>query len=102
MDVDERFEKQPLVEKSGATPMPVCTLLSDGSLRVEGSRVGLVELHRMLLMHASAIAERTVQRAAAMEQVLARIEQRFSGFDADTARALASVLGQTPPDDQAG
>jgi hypothetical protein len=76
-------------------PTPVCTLFSDGGIRVEnGVGLTLIELQRLMLASVLSISDRTVQRGAAMERVLAGIQQRFDGFDPETEDAIATVLGQ--------
>jgi hypothetical protein len=91
-DHPERPEKIQIHEK----PVPVCTLFADGSLKVEGKGIGLLELQHLMLGAVASISERTLKRAAGMEQVLSMVQQRFGGFDEATEQAMATVLGQTP------
>jgi hypothetical protein len=97
-DAENRPEPQPekatLKPRPQRQPAPVCTLFDNGQLRVEPSGIGLAELHRLLLGAAAQITERTLQRALAMERVLSAVQQRFDGFDAETAKAMAAALGQ--------
>jgi hypothetical protein len=90
-DVEEQSERIKVTPK----PVPICTLFEDGSLKVVGRGIGLLELQRLLLSASGSIAERTLQRAAAMEQVLTMVQQRFDGFDPATEKAMAAVLGHT-------
>jgi hypothetical protein len=89
-DVEERPEKTTLKPKA----VPICTLFADGSLKVEGQGIGLIELQKILLSSVASISERTLQRAAAMEHVLTMVQQRFDGFDPATEKAMTTVLGQ--------
>ena len=92
-DAQGSDDKTHLTPKAGAQPIPICTVMSDGSLKVQAPQIPLVELNRILLGAAGILTERTVQRAAAMERVLSSINQRFDGFDADTEQAIAAALG---------
>jgi hypothetical protein len=103
-DVDQRFvsgEDQPARTKltpRPAEPIQVCSLFSDGGIRVEqGSGLSLIELQRILFTAALSITDRTIQRGAAMERVLAGIHARYEGLDAETEQAIATVLGQRQP-----
>jgi hypothetical protein len=92
-DAEGRDDKVHLTPKVEAQPIPVCTVMSDGSLKVQAAQIPLVELNRLLLSAAGILTERTVQRAASMERVLASVQRRFDGFDAETETAIATVLG---------
>jgi hypothetical protein len=92
-DAQGSDDKTHLTPKEQVQPIPVCTVMSDGSLKVQASQIPLVDLSRLLLSAAGVLTERTVQRAAAMERVLVSISQRFDGFDAETEKAIATVLG---------
>jgi hypothetical protein len=93
MDIEGIGEKTTVSTKAGTQPIPVCVVMSDGSLKVQAPQIPLVELHRVLLQAASILTERTVQRASAMERVLLSVHQRFDGFDDETAQSMAAVLG---------
>lgn len=92
---DPQDEKITLTPRLQRQPVAVATLFDSGQLRVEPCGIGLTELHRLLLGAAAQITDRTLQRAVAMERVLVAVQQRFDGFDAETAQAIAAVLGQS-------
>jgi hypothetical protein len=97
-DKPEKPGKARLTPKAPPPPVPVCTLMSDGSVALEDEqkRIPLLELNRLLLSASAVITERTAQRAAAMESVLGVVQARFDGFDPQTEKAMATVLGQVP------
>jgi len=95
VETPEPPDKVTLTPRPQRQPVPVCTLYDTGQFRVEPGTVGLLELYRLLLGAAAQITDRTLQRAVAMERVLATVQQRFQGFDPETAEAIAAVLGQT-------
>jgi purine nucleoside permease len=94
-DAEAREGKQHLTPKPGAEPIPVVTVMSDATVKVQQPQMPLVDLNRVMLMASAILTERTVQRAAAMERLLQSIQQRFDGFDPATQQAFAAVLGQT-------
>jgi hypothetical protein len=83
-------------------PIPLCTVMSDGSIKVQSPQTPLVDLNRTLLYASATLTERTVQRAAAMEQVIVSVQRRFDGFDDQTTHAMAAVLGQVPAPESGG
>jgi hypothetical protein len=90
----EPAEKLTLTPRQ-AEPTPVCTLFSDGGIRVEqGTGLSLMELQRLMLASVLSISDRTVQRAVAMERVISMIQERYDGFDPETEQAIGTVLGQ--------
>jgi hypothetical protein len=101
--MDQEFDqvRQKVTPREVAPAEPICTLFKDGSMRVEGQQVALVELQRCLLGAALTVTGQTVQRATMMEQVLRRMRDRYDGFDTETNDALVSILGpvvaQPPP-----
>lgn len=84
--------KATLSPRPEAKPVPICTVMSDGSIQVVGKGIGAVELNRLLLATAAAVTDRAVTQAVALQRVLAMINSRFDGFDEETAQAIASVL----------
>jgi hypothetical protein len=86
-------EKITLTPKPGAQPIPLCTVMSDGQVKVQAPQIPLVELNSALLQASSIITDRLVQRAAAMERVIRSVHMRFDGFDPETEQAIAAVLG---------
>jgi hypothetical protein len=100
-DIDGQFgrgEEEPAkttLTQRKPEPAPVCTVFSDGAIRVESNTgLSLVELQRLLLASALSITDRTVQRGAAMERVLMLIQSRYDGFDPEVEHSIATVLGQ--------
>jgi hypothetical protein len=92
-DAEGGEKKITLTPKARAQPIPICTVMSDGQVKVPDPQMPLSELNRMLLTASGLITERLLQRAGAMEQVIRSIGQRFDGFDPETETAIAAVLG---------
>lgn len=86
-------EKISLTPKPGAQPIPLCTVMSDGQVKVQAPQIPLVELNQALLTASNIITGRLVQRAAAMERVIRSLQQRFDGFDPETEQLMIAVLG---------
>jgi hypothetical protein len=74
-------------------PVPVCTLMSDGTFRVELTGVSIDSLQQLMLSAASSIMSMTIKRAVDMESALRRVRGRFQGFDEETNAAIALALG---------
>ena len=96
-DADGRDEKITLTPRV-LEPVPMCTVMSDGTLQVPDPHTPLVVLNRTLLSASAILTERTVQRAAGMEQVLGTVQRNFKGWDEETGVAIATVLGQAAAD----
>jgi len=80
-------EKATLVPKPGATPVPLCTVMSDGSMKINGA-VSAVELARVLLQAVAGLTERVMQRGIESDRLLLTIRQRYDGLDEETEQAL--------------
>lgn len=89
-DVNDRATVSPRPE---AQPVPVCTIMSDGTFRVEAQGIGFMDLYRLIEQAGLNMVDRAIGRAAAMESVLVRIKTRYQGFDDETATDLDRVLG---------
>jgi hypothetical protein len=86
-------KKISLTPKPGAQAIPLCTVMSDGQVKVQAPQIPLIELNGALLTASGIITERLVQRAAAMERVIRSLQQRFDGFDPETEQMMIAVLG---------
>jgi hypothetical protein len=94
-------QKKPLARRQ-AEAVPICTLYSDGAIRVEDrAGVSLMELQRLLLASVLSIADRTAQRATGMERLLGAIQTRFELGDPELEEAIAAALGQRQQPPQA-
>jgi hypothetical protein len=92
LDDTDTPEKATLTPRT-VEPTPVCTLMSDRSLKLEpGVQTNAIELQNLLLSAAGTIAAGIVMRAMNAERVLASIEKRFTGLDVETEQAIDRVL----------
>lgn len=96
--LDDTDRETPRDQLTPKPPEPICTVMSDGSIQVIG-RLSLVDLNNLMLSALSLMTARTVERAAATEQVLATVYRRWEGFDPATSQMIEAVLGITPPAD---
>jgi len=85
-------DKTTLTEKPGTAPTPICTIMSDGSVRVTGAQVHAVDLLRVLLQALAGLTERCVTRGMESERLLLRIRDRYAGLDEETEQALSALF----------
>jgi hypothetical protein len=82
---------EPKLVATPKPPMPICTLLSDGSIQVEQEQISMLDMQRMLLVAAGNITGRVMQRAAGLERTLTGVYARYS-FNEETDRVIRSAL----------
>ena len=91
---DTDAPEKPILTPKQIDPIPVCTLMSDRSLKLEpGTQTNVLELQGLLLSAAASLATDVVRRAVTAEQMLASIKHRYDGLDPETAAAIDRVLG---------
>lgn len=85
-------DKTTLTPKEQPKPLPVVTVLSDGTIRVDNAEVGLGQVYSLLLNAAAGITGHAINRAMTLERMLATIRTRFDGFDDETLAAINRAL----------
>ena len=96
-DNEHEPDKITLTQRPEPQVVPVCTVLSDGTVRVEGQSMSPLDLQRLLMAAAVAITHASMQRVVSLERMLLLIRQRFDGFDRDTLAALDTVFKAGQP-----
>jgi hypothetical protein len=94
LDDTEAVEKPTLTPRPKIEPTPICTLMSDGSLKfLNDAPMNPIDLQRMLLSAAAVITARIAQHAALATNTLAAIRQDFQ-LNEETEHAIQNVLGR--------
>jgi hypothetical protein len=80
LDDTEAAEKPTLTPRPAPpVPTPICTLMSDRSLKLEpGAATNLMELQSLLLSAAAMLTLDVVRRAQTSEQLLFSIQAKFA------------------------
>lgn len=93
LDDTEKPDRPTLTPKIKAEPQPLCTVMTDCSIRFESDlRVTPLDLQRMLLSAAANVTAQVMQRSMLSERLLAKISAGFDGLDDETQRAINTVL----------
>jgi hypothetical protein len=87
-------EKVTLTSRPEVKPTPICTVMTDGSLKIEQSNISPLDLQRLLLSSAAHVTAQVLQRSMQGDRILAVISQRFEGFDEETEAAMRQHLGR--------